>query len=61
MSAIGKVGFVTVATKGNQGPGEVNVPGLDHYVAWSRDPLTVGTQVLVTVERGVRAVGVDPL
>jgi hypothetical protein len=56
-SAIGTVGVITLATRGQAGPGEV--------IAWSPAPLPIGTTVLVTDSRGRRTVDVmewtDPL
>jgi hypothetical protein len=65
---IGKIGVLTVATRGRAGPGEVQVPvrgGTEAFIAWSPDPLPKGTSVLVIESRGHRAVDVstwdDPL
>jgi len=65
---IGKVGVITVATRGSAGPGEVQVQvrgGTEAFIAWSPEPLPKGTSVLVIESRGHRAVDVsqwdDPL
>jgi hypothetical protein len=65
---IGKIGVLTVATRGSAGPGEVQVRvrgGTEAFIAWSADPLPKGTSVLVIESRGHRAVDVstwdDPL
>jgi hypothetical protein len=65
---IGKIGVLTVATRGRAGPGEVQVRvrgGTEAFIAWSPDPLPKGTSVLVIESRGHRAVDVstwdDPL
>ena len=68
VSAIGCIGRIIVATRGEAGPGEVLVQirgGSEAFIAWSQDPLPKGTTVLVIDERGNRAVEVsawtDPL
>jgi hypothetical protein len=65
---IGKIGVLTVATRGSAGPGEVQVRvrgGTEAFIAWSLEPLPKGTSVLVIESRGHRAVDVstwdDPL
>jgi len=67
-SAIGCIGVITVATRGQAGPGEVLVKirgGSEAFIAWSPEPLAKGTTVLVIEERGARTVDVsawlDPL
>jgi hypothetical protein len=67
-SAIGCIGRIIVATRGEAGPGEVLVQirgGTEAFIAWSPEPLPKGTTVLVIDERGNRAVDVsawtDPL
>ena len=67
-SAIGTVGVITVATRGQAGPGEVRIRirgGRENFIAWSETPLPVGTTVLVIDNRGGRTVDVtewdDPL
>jgi hypothetical protein len=65
---IGRIGVLTVATRGRAGPGEVQVPvrgGTEAFIAWSPEPLAWGTSVLIIESRGHRAVDVsawdDPL
>jgi hypothetical protein len=67
-SAIGCVGTIIIATRGKDGPGEVLVKirgGTEAFIAWSPEPLAMGTTVLVIEERGKRTVDVsawnDPL
>ena len=67
-SAIGTVGVITLATRGEAGPGEVRIRvrgGSESLIAWSPAPLPKGTTVLVTDSRGRRTVDVmewdDPL
>jgi hypothetical protein len=65
---IGAIGVLTVATRGQAGPGEVLIKirgGSETYIAWSPTPLPRGATVLVIESRGTRAVEVsawtDPL
>ena len=63
VSAIGCIGVITVATRGEAGPGEVLVKirgGSEAFIAWSGEPLPKGTSVLVIEERGARTVDVSP-
>ncbi|MGE5137176.1 MAG: hypothetical protein ACM32E_30315 [Gemmatimonadota bacterium] len=67
-SLIGSIGVITVATRGEAGPGEVLLKvrgGREAYLAWSIDPIPRGATVLVIETRGSRAVDVsewaDPL
>jgi hypothetical protein len=67
-SAIGTVGVITLATRGQAGPGEVRIRirgGSENFTAWSHTPLPKGTTVLITDSRGRRTVDVmewtDPL
>jgi len=58
---VGCVGVVTLATRGNSGPGEVHIRirgGTETYRAWSETPLARGTTVLVVGSRGARTVDV---
>jgi hypothetical protein len=58
---VGCTGTVIVATRGDEGPGEVLVTmrgGTEAYLAWSEQPLARGTQVLVYNARGDRALDV---
>ena len=60
-SSIGRVGVLTVATRGEAGPGEVLIKirgGTEAFLAWSEKPLSKGATVLVIESRGARAVDV---
>ena len=60
-SPVGCVGKVIVATRGDEGPGEVLISikgGTEAYLAWSERPLGRGTDVLVFNARGGREVDV---
>jgi hypothetical protein len=60
---VGRVGELTHATRGESGPGEVRVGirgGTEIYLAWSEEPLPVGTPVLIIEWRGAQAVDVVP-
>ena len=62
VSVIGCVGPLIVATRGLEGAGEVllNVRGSkEAYLAWSKEPLPRGTEVLVIDTRGPRTVVVE--
>lgn len=68
VSVVGSIGVLTIATRGQAGPGEVMVPirgGLECFIAWSPAPLPKGATVLVIESRGTRTVDVsvweDPL
>ncbi len=61
---VGCVGVIIVATRGAAGPGEASLMvrgGSESYLAWSGEPLSRGTQVVVTDSRGPRAVEVESL
>jgi hypothetical protein len=65
---VGSIGVLTIATRGEAGPGEVLVQirgGTETFIAWSPEPLPRGSTVLVIETRGSRAVDVsawtDPL
>jgi membrane protein implicated in regulation of membrane protease activity len=63
VSVIGCVGSLIVATRGDQGAGEVllTVRGSkEAYLAWSDEPLPKGTRVLVVEVRGARTLVVEP-
>lgn len=63
ISAIGCVGTLIVATRGDRGAGEVllTVRGSrEAFLAWSDEPLPKGTKVLVVEVRGARTVVVEP-
>ena len=60
-ACIGRVGVLTVATRGDAGPGEVLIKirgGSEAFLAWSEKPLPRGATVLVIESRGDRAVDV---
>jgi membrane protein implicated in regulation of membrane protease activity len=62
-SAIGCVGTLTVATRGDRGAGEVLVivhGSREAFLAWSDEPLPKGAKVLVVEARGARTVVVEP-
>jgi hypothetical protein len=59
----GCLGVIVVATRGAAGPGEalLSIRGSrEAYLAWSVDPLSKGTDVLVIGARGARTVDVEP-
>ena len=67
-SLIGSIGVLTIATRGQAGPGEVLLKirgGTECYIAWSTEPIARGQTVLVIESRGSRNVDVsewtDPL
>jgi hypothetical protein len=60
---IGRIGVLTVATRGPGGPGEVRVSvrgGTEDLIAWSPEPLPKGCSVLVIESRGHQTVDVSP-
>lgn len=60
---VGRTGLVTIRVPGGTRPGEVRlvVQGIPHhYIAYCREPLTIGTDVLVINDRGVQQVDVEP-
>lgn len=62
-ACIGRVGVLTVATRGDAGPGEVHVKvrgGSERFIAWSDEALPRGSTVLVVDSHGTRAVQVVP-
>jgi hypothetical protein len=65
---VGSIGVLTIATRGQAGPGEVLVKirgGRETFIAWSLTPILKGATVLVIESRGTRTVDVsewaDPL
>jgi hypothetical protein len=67
-SAIGTVGVLTIATRGQDGPGEVLIRirgGSERFLAWSQSPIPRGATVLIIDNRGTQTVDVmawsDPL
>ncbi|MCW2620980.1 MAG: hypothetical protein JWL64_582 [Frankiales bacterium] len=62
-SPVGRVGRVTVAVRGRQRPGEVEVvvQGLpETYIAYSTEPLAYAAAALVIHDRGERSLDVVP-
>ena len=60
-ATVGRVGSLTVATRGSAGPGEVCIKirgGSEVFLAWSDKPLPRGATVLVIESRGARTVDV---
>ena len=60
-ACIGRVGVLTVGTRGSDGPGEVHIKirgGSESFLAWSEKPLPRGATVLVIESRGDRTVDV---
>ena len=57
---LGCTGTVTIATHGQDGPGEVEVDNHGLHIAWSKVPLSRGTSVLIIGTRGIRTVSVEP-
>jgi hypothetical protein len=60
-SVVGRLGILTVATRGRAGPGEMLVKirgGSETYLAWSEEPLPKGVTVLVVEAQGARTVQV---
>lgn len=60
---MGKVGRVVVRVRGDDAPGEVVVivdGAPETYLAYGRDEITVGSQVLVVGSRGARRLDVVP-
>jgi hypothetical protein len=63
LSAVGCLGLLTVATRGKDGPGEVQVSmrgATETLIAWSDEPMEKGSRVLVVDVRGSRTVDVVP-
>ncbi len=60
-SPAGRTGYVTVAIPGRGRPGEVLVAirgGTEHFLAYADQPIERGVEVIVTGDRGARAVDV---
>jgi hypothetical protein len=60
-AAMGRVGVLTIGTRGPDGPGEVLIKirgGSESFMAWSIEAIPKGTTVLVIESRGARAVTV---
>lgn len=63
VSVIGRTGDLTVASRGRDGCGEVQLSvrgGVETYLAWSQEPLPEGAEVLVVRALGPRTVEVVP-
>ncbi len=58
---IGARGTLTVATRGRDGPGEVQVDEGESFIAYSTEPLSMGTVVVIYDVHGGRRVDVEPL
>ncbi|MEE2055952.1 hypothetical protein [Rhodococcus artemisiae] len=59
---IGKIGRLTLATRGADGPGQVELTirgGRETYTAWSAQPLPTMSTVLVVADRGGRVLDVE--
>ncbi len=60
-SPVGRLGRLSVATRGDAGPGEVVVPirgGSETFTAYSAEPLRKDQQVYVAEDLGARTVTV---
>jgi membrane protein implicated in regulation of membrane protease activity len=58
---IGSRGTLTIATRGKDGPGEVQVDGGEAFIAYSAEPIPTGTTVVIYDTHGARRVDVEPL
>lgn len=58
---VGVEATVTNPTRGNDGPGEVDIPFKGVYIAYSDEPLDRGTAVVIYEELGSRKVRVAPI
>jgi len=58
---IGARGTLTIATRGKDGPGEVQVDGGEAFIAYSTEPIPRGTTVVIYDTHGGRRVDVEPL
>lgn len=61
---VGSQGTVTVAIRGNDGPGEIEVAvdgGTQAYIAYSDQPIARGVRVVIFETRAGRRVDVSPL
>jgi hypothetical protein len=58
---VGAEAMVTNPTRGPDGPGEVDIPYKGVYMAYSDEPLSRGTAVVVYQELGPRKVRVTPI
>jgi hypothetical protein len=55
---VGVEATVTNPTRGTDGPGEIDVPFKGVYIAYSQEPLSRGTAVVIYEELGARKVRV---
>jgi len=58
---VGVEATVSNPTRGADGPGEVEVPFKGVFIAYSQEPLTRGTAVVIYEELGSRKVRVAPI
>jgi membrane protein implicated in regulation of membrane protease activity len=58
---IGSRGTLTIATRGKDGPGEVQVDDGEAFIAYSAEPIAKGTTVVIYDTHGGRRVDVEPL
>ena len=58
---IGSRGTLTIATRGKDGPGEVQVNDGEAFIAYSEEPIPRGTTVVIYDTHGGRRVNVEPL
>lgn len=58
---VGVEATVSNPTRGADGPGEVEIPFKGVFIAYSEEPLTRGTAVVVYEELGSRKVRVAPI
>lgn len=62
-SPVGKVAEVVVRLRGSRGPGEVRLVvdgAVETYLAHAPEEVPVGRRVLVVLDRGGRALDVEP-
>lgn len=60
---VGKIGRLTLATRGSAGAGQVELTirgGRETYTAWSAEAHPTGSTVLVVAARGGRVLDVEP-
>jgi hypothetical protein len=58
---VGVEATVCNPTRGNEGPGEVEIPFKGVFIAFSDEPLSNGTSVVIYEELGARKVRVTPI
>lgn len=58
---VGVEAVVTSPTRGADGAGEVEVPYKGIFIAYSDEPITRGTSVVIYQELGARKVRVTPM